>query len=244
MCDTGGMKTTTATPSYERHRYPAEVIAHTVWLYFRFSLSFRDVEELMAARGVTLSYETVRRWTLKFGQQYANELRRRRPQPGDKWHIDEVFLTIQGRTAYLWRAVDHHGTVLDILVQSQRNKTAAKKFFRKLLKGCQYVPRVLITDKLGSYGAAKQEVIPSVEHRRHRRLNNRAENSHQPTRQRERTMRRFKSAGHAQRFLSAFGPIREHFCPRRHRLKAEDYRRERVRRFQVWNEVIADQVDA
>jgi putative transposase len=127
--------------------------------------------------------------------------------------------------------------VLDILVQSRRNKAAAKKFFRKLLKGCQYVPRVLITDKLGSYEAAKQEVMPSVEHRKHKRLNNRAENSHQPTRQRERTMRRFKSPGHAQRFLSACGPIREHFCPRRHRLKAEEYRRERTRRFQVWSEV-------
>ncbi len=134
--------------------------------------------------------------------------------------------------------------MLDILVQSRRNKAAAKKFFRKLLKGCAYVPRVLITDKLGSYEAAKQEVLPSVEHRRHKRLNNRAENSHQPTRQRERTMRRFKSAGHAQRFLSAFGPIRDHFCPCRHRMKAVDYRRERVRRFQAWNEVSSLQIAA
>ncbi|GAC1518523.1 MAG: IS6 family transposase [Herpetosiphon sp.] len=231
------MKTNTVAPSYKRHRYPAEIIAHTVWLYFRFSLSFRDVEELMAARGVILSYETVRRWTLKFGQQYANELRRRRPQAGDKWHLDEVFLTIQGKTAYLWRAVDQHGTVLDILVPSRRNKAAAKKFFRKLLKGCTYVPRVLITDKLASYGAAKREVLPSVEHRQHRRLHNRAENSHQPTRQRERTMRRFKSPGHAQRFLSAHGPIREHFCPRRHRLGAHAYQEERKRRFLIWNQV-------
>ncbi len=176
ICDTLSMKTTTTAPSYTRHRYPAEIIAHAVWLYFRFSLSFRDVEELMAARGVTLSYETVRRWTLKFGQQYAKDLRRRRPQPGDKWYADEVFLKINGKTAYLWRAVDQHGTVLDILVQSRRNKTAAKKFFRKLLKGCTYIPRVLITDKLASYGAAKRELMPSVEHRQHRRLNNRSEN--------------------------------------------------------------------
>src|ERR687893_3126704 len=146
----------------------------------------------MAARGVLLSYETVRRWTRKFGQQYAHELRRRRPQPGDTWHIDEVFLTIQGKTAYLWRAVDQQGNVLDILVQRRRNKAAAKKFFRNLLTGCQYVPRVLITDKLGSYAAAKKEVMPSFEQRQHKRLNNRAENSHQPTRQRERTIRRFK----------------------------------------------------
>src|SRR5919199_1587142 len=231
------MKTNAAAPSYKRHRYPAEIIAHTVWLYFRFLLSFRDVEEVMAARGVTLSYETVRRWTLKFGQQYANELRRRRPQPGDKWHVDEVFLKINGKTAYLWRAVDQHGTILDILVQSRRNKAAAVKFFRKLLKGCTYVPRVLITDKLASYDAAKREILVGVEHRQHKRLNNRAENAHQPTRQRERTMRRFKSPGHAQRFLSAWGPIREHCCPRRHRMKAEEYRRERTRRFRVWNEV-------
>jgi putative transposase len=151
--------------------------------------------------------------------------------------LDEVFLKINGKTSYLWRAVDQHGNVLDILVQRRRNKAAAKKFFRKLLKGCQYIPRAMITDKLGSYEAAKKEVMPSVEHRRHRRLNNRSENSHQQTRQRERTMRRFKSPGHAQRFLSAFGPIREHFCPRRHRLRADEYRRERARRFETWNEV-------
>ena len=160
----------------------------------------------MAVRGIVLSYETVRRWPLKFGQQYANNLRRRRARPGDTWHLDEVFLTINGKTAYVWRAVDQHGVVLDILVQSRRNKHAATKFFRKLLKGCAYVPRVIITDKLTSYGAAKRECLPSVEHRQHTRLNNRAENSHQPTRQRERIMRRFKSAGHAQRCLSAFTP--------------------------------------
>jgi len=231
------MKPNPATPSYKRHRYPAEIIAHTVWLYFRFSLSFRDVEELLAVRGVMLSYETVRRWTLKFGQQYANDLRRRRPQPGDKWHLDEVFLKINGTQHYLWRAVDQHGHVLDILVQSRRNRDAAKRFCRKLLKGCTYGPRVIITDKLASYGAAKREVLPSVEHRQHCRLNNRAENSHQPTRQRERTMRRFKSPGHAQRFLSAHGPIRDHFCPRRHRLKAQAYKEERNRRLLVWNDV-------
>ncbi len=228
---------TITPPSYTGFRFPAEIIRHAVWLYFRFSLSYRDVEELLAERGILVSYETVRQWCLKFGQQYANQLRRRRPQLGDKWHMDEVFLTIKGKTQYLWRAVDQHGNVLDILVQSRRNKGAAKKFFRKVLTGCQYVPRVLITDNLSSYVAAKREVLPSVEHRRHKRLNNRAENSHQPTRQRERTMRRFKSSGQAQRFLSAFGPIREHFCPRRHRLKAEEYRRERALKFQIWNDV-------
>ncbi len=236
--------TTNTTPSYKRHRYPAEIISSTLWLYYRFSMSFRDVEELMATRGVVLSYETVRRWVLKFGQQYANELRRRRPQLGDKWHLDEVFLTINGKTAYLWRAVDQHGSVLDILVQSRRNKQAAKKFFRKLLKGCQSVPRVIITDKLACYGTVKREVLPGVEHRQHKRLNNRAENSHQPTRQRERTMRRFKSVGHAQRFLSAFGPIRDHFCPRRHQLQAAAYRQDRTQRFLVWNEIAGVQLAA
>src|SRR6266513_2297790 len=141
------MKTNTTASNSKG--FPSEMISHTVWLYFRFSLSFRDVEELLAQRGIFVTYETVRQWCLKFGQTYANELRRRRPPCGDKWHLDEVFLTINGKRSYLWRAVDQHGNVLDILVQSRRNKQAAKKFFRKLLKGCTYVPRVLITDKLG-----------------------------------------------------------------------------------------------
>ncbi len=206
-------------------------------MYFRFALSYRDVEELLAERGVILTYETIRQWCLKFGQDYANALRRRRPQPGDKWHLDEVFITINGGTHYLWRAVDQDGTVLDILVQRRRNKAAAKKFFRKLLKGLQYVPRALITDKLASYGAAQREVLPSVEHRRHKGLNNRAENSHLPTRQREQRMQRFKSPGHAQRFLSAHGPIAGHFRPRRHRLTAANYRHQRDQAFATWRGV-------
>jgi putative transposase len=164
-------------------------------------LSLRDAEELMSSRGVSLTYETVREWCLKFGQTYAKGLRRKSPRPGDRWHLDEVFLKINGRPHYLWRAVDQDGDVLDILVQSKRNKRAAKKFFRKLLKGLRYVPRVIITDKLKSYSAAKAEVMPSVEHLQQKYQNNRAENSHQPTRLRERVMRRFKSAGQAQRFL-------------------------------------------
>ena len=244
LCHTCGMTTATITSRYKGHRFPHEIISHAVWLYFRFSLSYRDVEQLLAERGIVVTYETVRQWCLKFGQQYANQLRRRRAKPGDKWHLDEVLLKINGQTSYLWRAVDQDGIVLDILVQSRRNKAAAKKFFRKVVKGCEYVPRVLITDKLGSYEAAHRDVMPSVEHRKHKRLNNRAENSHQPTRQRERTMRRFKSPGQAQRFLSAFGPIREHCCPRRYRLRAAEYRRERAHRFQVWNEVSSLQLAA
>jgi putative transposase len=201
------------------------------------ALSYRDVGELLAERGVVVTYETIRRWSRKFGQTYANALRRRRPRPGDKWYLDEVFIAINGEQHYLWWAVDQDGNVLDILVQSRRNKAAAKKFFRRLLKGLQYVPRVLITDKLASYGAAKREVLPSVEHRQHRRLNNRAENSHQPTREREKRMRRFKSAGHAQRFLEVHGIIGSHFRPRRHLLRAADYRRVRSQRFRIWNEI-------
>jgi putative transposase len=233
------MNTQPTINPYKRHRFPAEIIGHCVWLYFRFCLSYRDIEEMMAARGVMLTYEAVRYWCLKFGQAYANQLRRRRPRPGDKWHLDEVFLSINKERHYLWRAVDQDGHVLDILVQRRRDQKAAKKFFRKLLKGLMYVPRVMITDQLKSYAAAKREILPSIEHRQHRYLNNRAENSHQPTRQRERTMRRFKSAGHAQRFLSAHGPILSHFRPRRHRLRARDYRREMVHRRHIWREITA-----
>lgn len=226
---------------YHRHRFPAEVISHCVWLYFRFALSFRDIEEMLAMRGVTLTYETVREWCLKFGQTYANDLRRRSARPGDRWYLDEVFLKINGRVHYLWRAVDQDGDVLDILVQSHRDKKAAKKFFRKLLKGLRYAPRVIITDKLKSYHAAKQEIMPSVEHRQNKAQNNRAENSHQPTRLREKVMRRFKSAGHAQRFLSVFGIITSFFRVGRHLYRANGYREVMKTRFAVWEEVIGDQ---
>jgi putative transposase len=207
-------------------------------LYFRFALSFRDVEEMLAMRGVALSSETVREWCLKFGQTYANALRRKFPRPGDRWHLDEVFLKINGRVHYLWRAVDQDGDVLDILVQSHRDKKAAKKFFRKLLKTLRYVPRALITDKLRRYSAAKAEVLPSVEHLEQKYQNNRAENSHQPTRLREKVMRRFKSAGHAQRFLSAFGIITSHFRVGRHLYKAGAYRAVMKSKFAIWKEAI------
>ena len=235
---------TTPMPSYKGHRYPVEIITHCVWLYFRFPLSFREVEEMMLERGVAVSYETIRRWCAKFGQAYANRLRRRRPRPGDKWHLDEVFIRINGTQHYLWRAVDQHGNVLDVLVQSRRNAEAANRFFRRLLKGLEYVPRVIVTDKLGSYQVAHRELLGSVEHRRSKYLNNRAENSHQPTRQRERAMKRFKSPGHAQRFLSAFSGISPHFRPRRHRLSATQWRSEMADRFAVWREVTATDVAA
>ena len=227
------------TPSdpYRGHRFPAEIIAHTVWLYFRFTLSFRDIDELLAARGIFVTYETIRQWCLKFGQTFANELRRRQPRRGDKWHLDEMVITMNGKHHYLWRAVDQEGFTLDILVQSRRNAKAAKRFFRKLLKGLHYVPRVLITDKLKSYAAAKKTVMPGVEHRQHKGLNNRAELSHQRTRQQERQMRRFKSPRQAQRFLSAHGPINNLFYLRRHRIPAAQYRVARRDAFDTWSQV-------
>src|SRR5215204_3497235 len=191
--------TSAAKSLYAGYRFPGEVISHAVWLYFHFPLSLRMVEEMPAARGIIVSHESVRQWALKFGQDFANQIRRRLPAAGDKWHLDEVAPKIAGKKHWLWRAVDQDGIVLDILVQSRRDKRAAKRLLRKLLKKQRRPPRVLITDKLASYGAAKGEVMPSVEHRRHKGLNNRAENSHQPTRRRERQMKRFKSPGQAQR---------------------------------------------
>ncbi|WP_055710915.1 IS6 family transposase [Streptomyces torulosus] len=226
-----------AALSYKGHRYTVEVISRCVWLYFRFPLSFREVEELMLERGAIVSYETIRRWCVKFGQRYANSPRRRRPRPGDKWHLDEVFIKINGERKHLWRAVDQDGMVLDVLVQNRRDKTAARRFFRRLMKRTRPVPRVVVTDKLRSYGAAHREVIPSVEHRSHKGLNNRAENSHQPTRQRERAMKGFRSAGGAQRFLSAFSGISPHFRPHRHLMTAHNYRAEMTIRFAIWDHI-------
>ena len=221
---------------HHRHRFPAEIISHAVWLYHVFSLSLRDVELILAERGVFLTYETVRRWCRKFGESFADSMRRRRPRPGDRWHLDEVFIRIQGVQHYLWRAVDQNGVVLDILVQSRRNTKAAKRFFKRLLKGLQFAPPVIVTDKLRSYGAAKREVLPDAEHRQSRYLNNRAENSHQPTRRRERQMQRFKSGRQAQRFLLAHSFIYGHFRPRRHRMAAGDYRALRADAFKAWRQ--------
>jgi putative transposase len=221
-------------PHY-RHRFPAEIISHAVWLYHVFSLSLRDVELILAERGVVVSYETVRRWCQKFAASFADRLRRSRSRPGDKWHMDEVFIRIHGVQHYLWRAVDQDGVVLDILVQSRRDAQAAKRFFKRLLTSLQYEPRVIVTDKLRSYGVAQRQLLPDVEHRQSRYLNNRAENSHRPTRRRERQMQRFKSSQQAQDFLSAHSFIYGHFRPRRHRLTACAYREIRSDPFNVWH---------
>ena len=227
---------TTPNP-YRGFRFPAEVIEHAVWLYHCFSLSLRDGELILAARGIVVSYESIRDWGLRFGQMFANALRRRRPRPGDRWFMDEVFIRVRGKQHYLWRAVDQGGHVLDILAQGRRNAKAAGRFFRKLLKGLQYAPRVVVTDKLKSYAAAKREILPHTEHRQSRCLNNRAEVSHQTTRRRERQMQRFKSARHARRFLATHSRIHNHFQLRRHRLTADQHRSARDRAFRAWREV-------
>ena len=190
----------------------------------RFALSFRDAEDLLAQRGITVSYEAIRQWCQTFGLDYARRLRRRRGRMGDTWYLDELFVTIQGRQQYLWRAVDEDGDELDILVQPRRNRRAAIRFFRKVLKGQGREPRRLVTDKLRSYPAACRTVLPSVVHVTDQYANNRAEVSHQPTRQRERQMRRFKSAVHAQRFLSVHGVALNLFRLGRHLLRAAHHR--------------------
>ena len=222
-------------PSYRGYRFPPEIIGHAVWLYHRFCLSFRDVEDLLAQRGITVSYEAIRLWCLKFGPEYARILKRREGRLGDTWHLDEVFVTIQGEWQYLWRAVDQDGDVIDILVQPRRDRKAAKRFFRKLLKGQCRVPGRLATDKLRSYAAAHREVMLSVVHTTKQYANNRAEVSHEPTRQRERQMRRFKSPGQAQQFLTVHGLVQNLFRVGRHLLRAPHHRELRGRAFLVWH---------
>ena len=223
--------------SYKRHRFPAEVISYCVWLYHRFGVSLRDVQELMAERGVAVTYGTVHQGRRTLGPVFAAGLRRRRPMPGDTWHVDEVQLKINGRRHWLWRAVDQDGLVLDIVVQARRNQEAAEAFLRRVLRGCGRAPRVIVTDKLASSPPVIRRVLPGTEHRRHKRLNNRAENSHRPTRRRERAMQRFKSPERAQHFLACFEAIRGHFCPRRHLLSAATYREVLATRFQTWQQV-------
>ena len=232
---------TTQPSLYRRHRFPGEIISHAVWLYHLFSLSLRDIELILAERGVLVTRESIRYWCRKFGAEFARRLRRRRPRPGDTWHMDEVFIRINGALHYLWRAVDQQGVVLDILVQEKRDGTAAKSFFRRLLHGLQYKPKRIITDGLRSYGVARRALLPNVKHRTSRYLNNRVENSHRPTRRQERQMQRFKSPRQAQEFLSAYGIIYGHFRPRRHLMTAADYRRVRTTTFRVWRQEICVQ---
>jgi putative transposase len=197
-------------PLYCRHRFPAEVIAHAVWLYFRFPLSLRMVEDMLAARGVIVTHQTIRNWAAKFGRHFAREIKRRSAGClGDKWHLDECMVVINGKKQWLWRTVDQNG----------------------------HTPRVMITDKLRSYDAAKRDIIPGVEHRSHKGLNNRAENSHQPTRRRERIMKRFKSPRQLQRFVSIHDPIANLFHFPRNTLSSADHRDLRAAAMQIWGEI-------
>jgi putative transposase len=223
---------------YKRHRFPAEIIAHAVWLYYRFPLSLRHVEDLLAERGIEVSFQTVSEWASKFGREYARSLRRRsRGSFADKWHLDEMVVAIKGRKYWLWRAVDADGSVLDALIQSRRNRKAALRLMRKLLKGQGVTPRVMITDKLRSYSAAKKTLMPGVEHRLHKGLNNRAENSHLAVRRRERGMMRFKSARQCQRFVSIHGPISNLFHHHRNRTSTAEHRKLRTAAMATWREL-------
>ena len=223
---------------YRRHRFPAEVIRHAVWLYFRFTLSLRDVEELLAERGIEVSNETIRCWTLKFGPLIAKNLRRRQPRPTGRWHIDEMVVKIGGEKRWLWRAVDDEGVELDMLVQRRRNKKAALRLICKLMKNTSVQPETI--DKVASYGAALRELRLGHRHRcRGRRANNRAENSHLPIRRRERKMQKFKSDGSAQRFLSPHAAVYNTFDTQPHLISRRGLRILRAAAHQAWAEAAA-----
>lgn len=226
-------------PPLKGYRHPREVISYAVWAYYRFALSTADVEDLIAERGVIVSRETVRQWVNRFGSHFAACIRRDRPTPRDKWHMDEVVIPINGEAHWLWRAIDANGDVLDILVQKRRNAKAAKRFFRRLVKDYGR-PRVLVSDKLRSYGVAVRSVTPDADHRAHKGLNNRIEVSHRPTRKREKIMGRFKSPRQAQRFLACHDQINMIFRPRRYSLSATSYRHARNDAFALWQEYTAE----
>ncbi len=222
---------------YRGHRFPPEIISHAVWLHHRFTLSFRNVEDLLAEREILVSYEAIRYWCQKFGQSYSRTLRRKQGRLGDTWHLDELFITLQGQCLYLWRAVDQDGDLIDILLTRPRDRRAAKRFCRRALKHQGQAPWQLITDNLRSYPAAHRDIFPSVVHRTGQYENNRAEVSHQHTRDQERQMRRFKSMAQTQRFLAVHGPIQNLFRVGRHHLKAVHHRLLRARAFSDWREV-------
>ncbi len=220
-------------PRLKGFRFPREIISYAVWAYHRFALSTADVEDLLAERGVIVSREAIRLWVHRFGIHFASCIKRDRPGAADKWHLDEVVILIGGKKQWLWRAVDANGDVLDILVQDKRDAYAAKKFLVQLV--CRWgKPRVIVTDKLGSYGIAIRSLVPSVNHRAHKGLNNRIEGSHRPTRKREKIMGRFKSPRQAQRFLAAHDQINAIFRPRRYRLTANSYRHARCDAYDLW----------
>ncbi len=225
--------------TYKRHRFPPDIISYAVWLYYRFNLSHRDIEDLLAERGITVSRESIRLWCIKFGAIYTRRLKRKHRGYGDTFYIDEVFVKINGKQHYLWRAVDQDGEVVDVYLQARRDGKAAKRFFKRLLRSHGSEPRRIVTDKLRSYGVAHRELIPEAIHDTSQYANNRAEQSHEPTRVRERVMRRFKSVGQAQRFLAAHAAVHNLFNLGRHLVSAEHYRNLRVSAFGEWSRAVA-----
>ncbi len=227
------------TNIYKRYRFPSEIIQYTVWLYYRFNLSHRDIEDLLAERGINVSYEAIRLWCNRFGPKYAARLKKKHQGYGDTFFIDEVFIKIDGKQHYLWRAVDQDGEVIDVYLQKRRDGVAAKRFFNRLLKKYRNEPRKIVTDKLRSYGVAHRELIPDTIHENSQYANNRAELSHQPTRVRERGMRRFKSIVQAQRFVGVHSTVYNLFNLGRHLVSAANYRLFRMRAFASWKSAVA-----
>ena len=224
---------------YRRHRFPPEIIQYAVWLYYRLNLSHRDIEDLLARRGFLVTHESIRLWCNKFGRHFAHRLRRRHRGYGDTVFMDEVFVRIGGRQQYLWRAVDQDGEVVDVLLQARRDAAAARRFFRHVLAHLGGEPRAIVTDKLGSYAVARRELLPSAAHDTRRYANNRAELSHQPTRVRERGMRRFKSMFQAQRFVRVHAAVSNLFNLGRHLVAAGHYRTLRRAAFASWDLAVA-----
>jgi putative transposase len=228
-----------STRLYKRHRFPSEIIQYAVWLYYRYNLSHRDIEDLLAERGIVVSYESIRCWCNKFGPKYAMRLKRKHKGYGDTFYMDEVFVKIDGKQQYLWRAVDQDGEVVDVFLQARRNGAAAKRFFKRLLKSHGDEPRKIVTDKLRSYRVAHRDLVPDTIHDTSQYANNRAELSHQPTRVRERGMRRFKSMVQAQRFLSVHAAVYNLFNLGRHLVSVHHYRDSRQRAFASWKDAVA-----
>ena len=223
---------------YKRHRFPPEIIGYAVWLYYRFNLSHRDIKDLLAERGVTISYESIRLWCIKFGRKYSERLKRKHRGFGDTFYIDEVFVKISGKQHYLWRAVDQDGEIVDVFLQARRDGAAAKRFFKRLLRSHGGEPRKIVTDKLRSYGVAHRELIPETIHVTDQYANNRAEQSHEVTRERERGMRKFKSVNQAQTFLAVHASVQNLFNLGRHLIRAEHYRHLRIAAFNEWKRVV------
>ncbi len=226
------------TISYRYRHFPGPIIQYPAWLYCRFALSLRDVEDLLAERGVEVSYETIRRWVARFGPEIARRLGRQRRKARPQWHLDEMFVSIGGRRMYLWRAVDQNGEVLDVLVQAKRDKQAARRLLRKLLKKHARPPRTIVTDKLQSYAAAIRELGLTGTHHQSKWKNNRIEGSHVPIRLRQRKMQRFRTPGSTQRSLSIHALLYNHFNTRRHLVPANEHRALRSQAFKTWGEIV------